>query len=82
MSKSKADADQPQVIEPLPAPTVVPLSAPIGPARVFRDKVYTSRTLVMQDGQVIPVVKGLVTACGDDQFKFLSDHPDLEPVTE
>ncbi len=54
----------------------------ISPARVFRDKVYSSRTLIMPGGQVLSVVKGLVTAFGDDQYKFLSGHPDLEPDTE
>ncbi|WP_325985751.1 hypothetical protein VP719_11810 [Pseudomonas protegens] len=54
----------------------------IGPARVFRDKVYTSRTLIMPNGQALPVVKGLVLACGDDQYEYLNGHPDLEPVTE
>ncbi|QLG90414.1 hypothetical protein HZF02_15495 [Pseudomonas yamanorum] len=54
----------------------------IGPARVFRDKVYTSRTLIMPNGQTLTVVKGLVTAFGDDQHEYLSGHPDLELATE
>lgn len=57
-------------------------SIEIGPARVFRDKVYTSRTLIMPNGQTLPVVKGVVTACGDDQHEYLSVHPDLELATE
>ncbi|MFJ4132396.1 hypothetical protein [Pseudomonas cyclaminis] len=54
----------------------------IGPPSVFRDKVYTSRTLIMPDGRTLPVVKGLVTAFGDDQHEYLSGHPDLELATE
>lgn len=57
-------------------------SIEIGPARVFRDKVYTSRTLIMPNGRTLPVVKGFVTAFGDDQHEYLSAHPDLELATE
>ncbi|OYT78243.1 hypothetical protein [Pseudomonas sp. PGPPP2] len=55
---------------------------PIGPARVFRDKLYTSRLLVFPDGSTAPVIKGRVTACGDEQFALLKAHPDLEQVQE
>lgn len=56
--------------------------APLGPLRVFRDKIYTSRTLVMPDGRSLPVSKGEIAAFGDDQFEFLNAHPDLELVEE
>ena len=52
------------------------------PARTFRDKVYTSRTLILPDGITLPVAKGRVSALGDDQFHYLSTHPDFEPLTE
>lgn len=52
------------------------------PARTFRDKVYTSRTLILPDGTTLPVAKGRVSALGDDQFHYLSTHPDFEPLTE
>ena len=55
---------------------------PIGPARVFRDKLYTSRTLVLPDGSTAQVIKAHVTAFGDSQFEFLKAHPDLEQVKE
>ncbi len=55
---------------------------PIGPARVFRDKLYTSRTLVFPDGSSAPVIKAHVTACGDFQYEFLKAHPDMEQVQE
>ena len=51
-------------------------------ARIFRDKVYTSRTLIMPDGRSLPVSQGRVTAVGDDQFDYLKAHPDLEQLTE
>lgn len=59
-----------------------PAEVSMGPLRLFRDKVYTSRTLIMPDGRTLPVSKGQVAAFGDDQFEFLSAHPDLELVTE
>lgn len=52
--------------------------APFQPMRVFRDRAYMSRTLIMPDGRGLDVRQGKVAALGDDQFKFLSDHPDLE----
>jgi len=55
---------------------------PIGPGRVFRDKLYTSRTLVFPDSTTAPVSKGRVTASSDEQFALLSAHPDLELVQE
>jgi hypothetical protein len=55
-----------------------PVVAPVQPMRVFRDRAYMSRTLVMPDGRGLDVRQGKVAALGDDQFKFLSDHPDLE----
>lgn len=54
----------------------------IGPARVFRDTRYTSRTLVMSDGSTLPVIAGRVAASGDEQYAFLNAHPDLQPLTE
>jgi hypothetical protein len=54
----------------------------IGGARVFRDNVFTSRTLVMPDGRTISVTKGQVTASDDDLFEFLSAHPDLATLQE
>ncbi|SEN18862.1 hypothetical protein SAMN04487857_111108 [Pseudomonas sp. ok272] len=70
MSKSKPDAD------PIEPPKL------IGPPRVFRDTRYTSRTLVLPDGRTVPVLKGQVTAVGDDQFAYLNSHPDLELIPE
>lgn len=54
----------------------------IGPARIFRDTRYTSRTLVMGDGTTVPVLKGQATAVDDAQHDFLKAHPDLEPLSE
>ncbi|MBR7214494.1 hypothetical protein E1K68_17215 [Pseudomonas sp. B2021] len=89
MSKSRTDGDSAEatVVPALkPAPLGFPVTADavesIGPARVFRDKVFTSRTLILPGGGTLPVVAGRVTACGDDQFAFLKAHPDLEQLKE
>ncbi|WP_350614714.1 hypothetical protein [Pseudomonas sp. HY7a-MNA-CIBAN-0227] len=91
MSKPRQDLEQTPSAETVPVARFDPMQAldktdlkptEIGPPRVFRDTLYTSRTLVMLDGKTIPVAKGLVAACGDDQCEFLRNHPDLEPYTE
>jgi len=48
-----------------------------GPGRVFRDTLYTSRTLVLPDGSTVAVTKARVTAATDEQFTFLKAHPEL-----
>lgn len=55
---------------------------PITPGRQFRDTRYTSRTLVMPDGQTIPIRRGLVTAVDIEQFEYLNAHPDLQLIEE
>ena len=92
MSKSRTDSDSAEVAEAIavpglkPAPLGFPVTADavesIGPARVFRDKVFTSRTLVSPSGETLSVIAGRVTACGDDQYAFLKTHPDLEQLVE
>ena len=89
MSKSRTDGDSAEaIVVPglKPAPLGFPVTADavesIGRARVFRDKVFTSRTLILPGGETLPVVAGRVTACGDDQFAFLKAHPDLEQLKE
>jgi len=51
-------------------------------ARTFRDKVYTSRTLILPDGSPLPVAKGQASAASDAQLQYLNTHPDFEPLTE
>ena len=64
------------------APVLQKTTPVLSPSRTFRDKVYTSRTLILPDGATLPVAKGRVSAFGDDQFHYLSTHPDFEPLTE
>ncbi|KTC25755.1 hypothetical protein AO391_05910 [Pseudomonas marginalis ICMP 9505] len=92
MSKSRVDGDSAAVSEVIAVPGLkaAPVALPvpsgsvesIGPARVFRDKVFTSRTLIMPSGSQLPVVASRVTACGDDQYAFLKAHPELEQLQE
>ncbi|QBQ11081.1 hypothetical protein [Pseudomonas sp. SXM-1] len=50
--------------------------------RVFRDTLYTSRTLVFPDGSTAPVVEGRVTASSDELLALLKKHPDLQLMQE
>lgn len=52
------------------------------PVRTFRDKVYTSRTLILPGGATLAVAKGRATAVDDQQFQYLNTHPDFERLTE
>lgn len=77
MNKPKPDE------QPLEAATKVELlsKSPNLP-RTFRDKVFTSRTLITPKGSGLQVARGLVTATTADHYAFLNSHPDLEPAME
>ena len=64
---------------PLPEPQK---QAPIGPVRVFRDTVFTSRTLILPSGACLAVAKGQARAFDDEQYQYLDAHTDFEPLTE
>ena len=53
-----------------------------GSGSTFRDKLYTSRTLILPSGAAVPVAKGRACAVDDDQFQYLNTHPDFERLTE
>lgn len=80
MSKQRTEAGSAAADVVLPDAIQSGATTPIGPARVFRDTQYTSRTLIMPDGSTIPVIAGQVTACGDEQYAFLKAHPDLQQL--
>ena len=66
-----------------PAALVLQKTTPVvDPARTFRDKVYTSRTLILPGGATLPVAKGRATTVDDQQFQYLNSHPDFERLTE
>ena len=64
------------------APVLQKTTPAVAPARTFRDKVYTSRTLILPSGAAVPVAKGRACAVDDDQFQYLNTHPDFERLTE
>nr|WP_240995077.1 hypothetical protein [Pseudomonas viridiflava] len=49
---------------------------------MYRDKLFTSRTLILPDERTLAVAKGIVTAQADDTvaLEYLCAHPDLEPL--
>ncbi len=66
-----------------PAALVLQKNTPdTDPVRTFRDKVYTSRTLILPGGATLPVAKCRATAVDDQQFQYLNSHPDFERLTE
>ena len=77
MSKTPDDKATEPVVPVLQKDTPV-----LSPARVFRDKVYTSRTLILRNGAALLVTKGRVSAVDDHQFQYLNTHPDFERLTE
>ena len=66
-----------------PAALVLQKTTPdTDPIRTFRDKVYTSRTLILPGGATLAVAKGRAMAVDDHQFQYLNSHPDFERLTE
>ncbi|MNF93155.1 hypothetical protein D3C84_758230 [compost metagenome] len=51
---------------------------------IFRDTVYTSRTLFLPDDRQLKVAKGLVWVVESDSVgrQYLDDHVDFKPLPE
>ena len=77
MSKTPDD----KVADPV-APVLSKNTPVVDPVRTFRDKVYTSRTLILPSGATLPVAKGRVHAADDQPFPYLRPHPHSERLTE
>lgn len=77
MSKTSDD----KVTEPV-TPVLQKTTPVTDPVRTFRDKVYTSRTLILPGGATLPVAQSRATAVDDQQFQYLNSHPDFERLTE
>ena len=86
MSKTSDD----KVTEPV-TPVLQKTTPVTDPVRTFRDKVYTSRTLILPGGATLPVAQSRATlpvaqsratAVDDHQFQYLNSHPDFERLTE
>lgn len=82
MAKIDAPNSDPQAnSEPLPQPESVPVST----LMKFRDKVYTSRELVLPETRrSLPVARGMVEVPGSDTeaIKFLKAHDEFELLKE
>jgi len=79
-----AKSDTP--ITDLPAsPDPLPQPVPVSTLLKFRDKVYTSRQLILPEShRSLPVAKGLVEIPGSDieAVKFLKAHDEFELLKE
>ena len=64
------------------APDLQKIAPVVEVARVFRDTVFTSRTLILPDGSPLPVAKGRVTAVTDEHFQYLRTNPEFVALTE
>lgn len=82
MSKQRPETERVIADTALTEPAQTQAPATIAGPRVFRDTLYTSRTLIMPNGNTLPVIAGRVTAGSDEQYAFLKAHPDLQPSTE
>jgi len=63
----------------------IPISPVLKPMTVtFRDKLYTSRTVVLPDGRTLAVVKNKVTvdSADDMALKTLKAHAEFEQLKE
>ncbi|KPC06857.1 Uncharacterized protein AC500_2484 [Pseudomonas amygdali pv. lachrymans] len=49
---------------------------------MYRDTLFTSRTLILPDDRTLAVAKGIATAQADDTvaLEYLRAHSDLEPL--
>lgn len=65
----------------VPSPVAPTETAPAtAPALTYRDKAYTSRTLVLPGGQTAKVAAGRVAADTPALRAYLDKHPDFERV--
>lgn len=50
----------------------------------YRDKVYRTRVIILQDGRALPVEAFTVTVTADDEpaLKCLAEHPEFELIKE
>lgn len=84
---TKAAKDTAAVSTETPAVEGVQAVSVVVPAEVekhpvFRDKEFTSRTLILPKGRTVAVVRGEVAATDADLLAFLADREDFEAVKE
>lgn len=66
---------------PIDQPAAVAIT-PVPAMRTYRDKVYSSRTLILPGDRTLPVIAGRVTVQADDTLAldYLRQHSDLEAL--
>lgn len=70
-------------ITPSEAAAVPADRAPVpAPVAAFRDKVFTSRTLVLPSGKTAKVKGGRIAAEFPELRDYLASHPEFEPVKD
>ena len=72
--------DDQLISSPLPVTAVA--AAPVPGGALFRDKVFTSRTLVLESGRTVPVARGRVTATDAELLTWLTANPEFERLVE
>lgn len=76
MSKKEETASSETAVVPAErAPVTAPVTA-------FRDKVFTSRTLVLPSGKTAKVKGGRIAAEFPELRDYLARHPEFEPVKD
>jgi len=75
MTSKKTDTQAADEAAPEAVKVEVLVVAPSHP--VYRDKVYTSRTLVLASGATHKVIAGKVTADTDELLSFVSAHEEF-----
>lgn len=68
----------------LKSDTAEQTTPPSGAQVQYRDKVYRTRTIILQDGRALPVEDFTVTVTADDEpaLKYLAAHPEFELIEE
>ena len=63
---------------------VAPSPPPLTSVTIFRDKVYTSRTLILPGDRTLAIAKGTVSVSTTDDaaLKYLNAHAEFKPLKE
>ncbi|MCQ9469803.1 MULTISPECIES: hypothetical protein [Pseudomonas] len=78
--KTSVEAVEPPTIQPTQPASTLPAVRPA--TRTYRDRLYTSRTLILPNDRTLAVIAGRVTVPTDDAvaLDYLDQHPDLESL--
>lgn len=80
MTEKKTAAQKAATAAGTPAASESEVAKPSAP--VYRDKAYTSRTLILEGGGTAKVVAGKIEASDALLLAFLDAHEDFERVAE